>query len=74
MTGLKHTKAVLVEAHKYPFTTRSNFARCNAELIAECACRGLISTLDTESEEHGNIWHITVLGMMVLRDGAELLP
>lgn len=65
--GLKLTE-VLLRAYQSPFTTRSNFARLNPELVAVCACEGLITTRNTESDTYGNVWYISVMGLMRLRE------
>ncbi len=49
-------------ARRDPFTTRSNFARNAAEIIAICACEGLISTKLNE-EQFGNLWLVTAEGL-----------
>ena len=65
--GLKLIE-VLLRAYQFPFTTRSAFARTKAELIAVCACKGFISTSMVGDEEFGRVWHITVMGLMHLRE------
>jgi hypothetical protein len=59
---------VLLRAYQSPFTTRSDFARTNAEYIAVCACQGFISTNIVGDEEFGRVWHITVMGLLHLRE------
>jgi hypothetical protein len=66
--GVKLTE-VLNRAYQTPFTTRSDFARTNAEWVAVCACEGFISTCTVGTEEFGRMWHITVMGLMRLREG-----
>ena len=66
--GLKRIE-VLNRAYLKPFTTRSDFARTNAEWVAVCACLGLISTCTVGTEEFGRQWHITVMGLTRLREG-----
>ena len=68
--GLKLTE-VLLRAYQSPFTTRSEFARTNAEWVAVCACQGFISTSIVGDEEFGRVWHITVMGLMRLRELKE---
>ena len=68
--GLKLIE-VLNRAYLNPFTTRSEFARTNAEWIAVCACEGLISTRTVGTEKFGRQWHITVMGLMKLREGEQ---
>jgi hypothetical protein len=62
---------VLDHAYQSPFTTRSGFARLNAEWVAVCACQGFISTSIVGDEEFGRVWHITVMGLMRLRELKE---
>ncbi len=68
--GLKLTE-VLNRAYQAPFTTRSDFARTNAEWVAVCACQGFISTSIVGDEEFGRVWHITVMGLLHLRQLKE---
>ncbi len=70
ITGQTLTK-VLNNAYQNPFTTRSNFAREHAELVAVCACEGLISTRHVGTDQFGRRWHITVMGLMRLRESGE---
>lgn len=65
--GQKLTE-VLKRAYQSPFTTRSDYARTNAEYIAVCAVKGFISTSMVGDEEFGRVWHITVMGLMHLRE------
>lgn len=44
------------------FTTRSDLARDNAELIAEASQRGYITTL-TPKDGFANVWRLTVDGL-----------
>jgi hypothetical protein len=44
------------------FTTRGNTARSHAELIAEGAVRGFLTT-QTPDGEFGHIWRLTALGV-----------
>ena len=60
---------VLSRAYQTPFTTRSDFARNNAELVAVCACEGFISTKTVGTNQFGRRWYITVMGLMRLREG-----
>lgn len=55
---------VLLEAQR-GFTTRSDFARQNAELVAQAACLGLISTKVPDGV-FGGIWSLTPLGLTTL--------
>ena len=47
------------------YTTRSDIARCNAELIAEAAICGLITT-GTPRDGFGSVWRITAKGIVFL--------
>jgi hypothetical protein len=44
------------------FTTRSDTARENAELVAYASQRGLITTL-TPTDGFGGVWRLTVAGL-----------
>lgn len=44
------------------FTTRSDTARENAELIAEAAIKGYITT-HTPRDGFGNVWRLTSFGL-----------
>lgn len=48
------------------FSTRSDFARTNAEAVAEAACRGLITTLNVLTGNHGKQWLVTPEGCQTL--------
>lgn len=45
-----------------PFATRGDVARQNAEVIAEGAVRGFLTT-QTPNEGFGNKWRLTALGV-----------
>lgn len=62
---------VLKRAYQIPFTSRSDFARQHAEWVAMCACEGLITTRLVGTEEYGKVWHITVMGLLKLREIGE---
>jgi hypothetical protein len=53
---------VVAQAWSDGFTTRSDFARSNAEAVAEAACRGLITTLNVVAGKWGNHWLVTPKG------------
>jgi hypothetical protein len=53
---------VIAQAWSDGFTTRSDFARSNAEAVAEAACRGLITTLNVITGQHGKSWLVTPKG------------
>ena len=69
-TGLRLTD-VLIAATTAPFTTRSNYARLNAERVAICAIEGLISTHLIGEKGYGNVWYITAMGLLYLRETNE---
>jgi len=52
------------------FTTRSDVARENAELIAEAAQLGLLTT-QTPRDGFGAVWRMTPIGLSVLFDTFE---
>ena len=56
---------VLRRAWKSPFTTRSDFARTNAEEIAIAACQDLL-TVRHNIETWGRTWRITATGLSLL--------
>jgi hypothetical protein len=56
---------VLERAWEGGFSTRSDFARRNAEEVAAAACLGLITTRQTNSS-YGRSWRITPSGCRLL--------
>ena len=58
---------VLAEAHFKGFTTKSNYARKHADVIAMLACCNLIST-HIQAEQWSNFWKITPYGLEFLYD------
>lgn len=52
---------VLTEAWLHGFSTRSNFARENAEAVA-CACAEGLITTRYPSGEYGSVWRCTARG------------
>jgi hypothetical protein len=68
--GLKLTdpevRWVLRRAWLDQFSTRSDFARTNAEAIALAALHGLITTEVGGNEVFGNTWRITYRGLQHL--------
>jgi hypothetical protein len=68
-TGLKHTELnfepVLHEAWAGGFTTKSDFARANADEIACAASSGLLTVQDTR-DTFGRSWRITPAGLALL--------
>lgn len=71
-TGLSATDVqtllpVLRRAWENPFTTRSDFARENTEVVAMAACLGLITVKHHNTlNEWGNNWRITARGLQLL--------
>lgn len=57
----------LAKAHFEGFTTKSDFARENADAVAMLACCGLIST-HMQDETWTNLWKITGDGLTFLED------
>lgn len=53
------------------FTTRSDMARLNAELVAEAATKGLLTT-ETPRDGFLSVWRLTAEGLDVLWD--EMCP
>jgi hypothetical protein len=47
------------------FTTRSDIARTKAEVVAEAACKGLITTQTTDGT-YGSVWRLTAIGLHTL--------
>ena len=56
---------VLKQAMNEPFTTKSDFARYEADYIAQAAEEGLITCKDAEGF-YSNVWRITMSGMVFL--------
>jgi hypothetical protein len=48
------------------YTTRSDFARDNAELIARASFEGLLTTWMPSENEYGNVWRVTPFGLEYL--------
>lgn len=58
---------LLQHIHTYAFTTKSDLARQHADMIAEAASKGLISTAIIPGSSHmGHIWKITTKGLTLL--------
>ena len=66
MAGLVAVYVTLKRARTNPFTTKSDYARYGADIIALCASEGLISTKVNE-DSFGNRWMITEDGIMWMR-------
>lgn len=64
-TGVEELLLVVQAAYSSPFTTRSVFARTNAEYVAIAASLGLITT-----EHHlgyfSNVWRVTPTGLLYM--------
>jgi hypothetical protein len=56
---------VIHRAYLKPFTTRSNFARVHAEVVAQAACCGLITTI-TDKRTFSNTFRPTPFGLVYL--------
>lgn len=52
------------------FTTRSDFARKNSEIIAVAAQGGLLTT-NTPRDGFGNVWRLTAIGNTLLFGGVR---
>ena len=57
----------LAKAHFEGFTTKSDFARDNADAVAMLACCGLIST-HLQDDTWSNLWKITSEGLTFLEE------
>lgn len=57
-----HTLSAVEVAWAGGFSTRSDFARQHAEVVAEAACCGLITTFNPTTGKHGKQWLVTPLG------------
>jgi len=55
--------SLLQRARVAPFTCKSDIARKAAEIIAVCACEGLLTTR-LEDELYGNRWMVTEDGLI----------
>lgn len=63
MSLSKQVQDILSHAHKYGyFTTKSDFARHHADLVAMLACEGLLTTR-LPSGHYNNRWRITAKGL-----------
>jgi hypothetical protein len=63
---MDNVELVVLTAHQTPFTTRSDFARENAEAIAEACYEGQITTYSHSLNDYSNVWYITSIGMRLL--------
>jgi hypothetical protein len=61
---------VLAKSHFEGFTTRSNFARKHADVVAMLGCCGLITT-SVAGNQWTNLWKVTPEGLQFLRDIME---
>lgn len=59
---------VLIEAWQRGFTTKSDFARENADYVAITACMGFISTRIFPPDVWGSTWQITAKGLLALEE------
>ena len=73
IAGLQPTKLdqeavrVLSHAHFNSFTTKSDFARKHADIVAMLACCELITT-EIGLNNWSNIWKVTASGLQLLQD------
>ena len=58
---------VLSHAHFNSFTTKSDFARKHADIVAMLACCELIST-EVGLNRWTNVWKVTASGLQLLQD------
>lgn len=61
---------VLSRSHFEGFTTKSDYARDHADIVAMLACVGFIST-QIGSYQWSNLWKITADGLTFLQDSLE---
>jgi len=57
---------VLFKAWEQGFSTKSNFAREQANAIGACASLGFITTRIKTQKAYGTVWRITKTGIEVL--------
>lgn len=62
---------IVDRARSCPFSTRSDFARQQADLIAEAASSGFITTLSLDGKP-GRAWRVTAAGAAWLEENAIL--
>jgi hypothetical protein len=58
--------AVLCEAWRTGFTTKSDFGRENADYVAIASCMGWITTRIFPPDVWGSTWNITSKGLLAL--------
>lgn len=63
----KESIKVLSHAHFNSFTTKSDFARKHADVVAMLACSELIST-EIGANNWSNVWKVTASGLQLLQD------
>lgn len=59
-------RTVLIEAWQRGFTTKSDFARENADYVAIAACMGFTTTRIFPPDVWGSTWNITSKGLLAL--------
>ena len=64
----KNIGYTLQEAWSVGFTTKSDFARANADYVAIAACMGWISTRIFPPDVWGSTWQITSKGLRALEE------
>lgn len=68
-TGPKLTEVVR-QAWLSPFSTKSNFARFEADWVAAAASSGLITTR-VGDDTFGHLWRVTAKGLALIQDWTE---
>lgn len=61
---------VLAKSHFEGFTTKCDYARDNADVVAMLACAGFITT-NIQGDQWSNLWKITVDGLAFLQYSLE---
>ena len=73
MAGMVAIYMTLMKAWQSPFTTKSDFSRYAADIIAVCASEQLIST-KIDEESYGNKWLITEDGLVWMKGFDDAYP
>jgi len=63
---------LLTLARAKPFTTKSDTARAGADIVALCACEGLLTTMLPEGT-FTNVWMVTSDGITWLEGATDAL-
>ena len=72
LDGIMDICEVILTSRVKPFTTKSDFARSYATVVALCAVEGLITTKINDTT-FGNIWMVTGRGMEYLEEVEDVL-